>query len=112
MLIILKSVPIPARGRIFKKALKFVEVKIASKAVGDWSAVENWLHVVRSHSDRLKQQLSVDLISNIDDKFSDCIDEFEMTGGNEVEILKLLAKLILVKVDLIVPKSLIQVWKQ
>jgi len=108
----LKSVPRPARGRIFKKALKFVEVKIAAKAVGDWTAVENWLHVVRSHSDRLKQQLSVDLISNIDDKFSDCIDEFEMTGGNEVEILKLLAKLILVKVDPIVPKSLIQVWKQ
>jgi len=105
-------VPRPARGRIFKKAVKFVEVKIAAKAVGDWTGIESWLQKVKIHSDRLKQPLSIDIISKLDEKYSHCFDDFEMTGGNEHEIMVLIASSILQNINVNVIKSLIQVWKQ
>jgi len=108
----INMVPRPARGRIFKKAVKFVEVKIAAKAEGDWDGVEGWLQKVKTHSDRLKQPLSIDVISKLDEKHSHWFDEFEMTGGDEIEIMKLIAGLILQNNNINVIKSLVQVWKQ
>jgi len=108
----IKMVPRPARGRIFKKAVKFVEVKIAAKAEGDWNEIEDWLKLVKNHSERLKQPLSIDVISKLDEKYSECFDKFEMTGGDKIEIMKLIANLVLEKMNTTVVHSLIQVWKQ
>jgi len=108
----ISTVPRPARGRIFKKAVKFVEVKIAAKSVGDWFEVETWLQKIKTHSDRLKQSLSIDVISKVDEKYSHCFDDFEITGGDEVEIMKLICGLILKDFNINVIMSLVKVWKQ
>jgi len=108
----INTVPRPARGRIFKKAVKFVEVKIAGKAEGDWQAVETWLQKIKIHSDKLKKPLSIEVISKLEDKYSGCFDDFEMTGGDDVEIMKLIAGFILQGFNTNVIKSLVQVWKQ
>merc|ERR1719308_581730 len=107
----IKMVPRPARGRIFKKAVKFVEVKIAAKADGNWDEIEEWLKLVKTHSERLKQPLSIEVISKLDEKHSDIFDDFEMTGGDEMEIMKLVGNLVLQNKNMNVIKSLIQVWK-
>jgi len=108
----IKMVPRPARGRIFKKAVKFVEVKIAAKADGDWNQIEDWLKQVKTHSERLKQPLSIETISKLDEKYSNIFDDFEMTGGDEMEIMKLVGNLVLENKNIKVINSLIQVWKQ
>jgi len=108
----IESVPRPARGRIFKKAVKFVEVKIAGRVSGDWADVEVWLQMIKNHSEKFKKPLSIDIISKVDEKYAHCFDKFEMTGGDEIEIVKVIADLVLKDIQKSVITSVIQVWKQ
>ena len=107
-----KHVPKPARGRIFKKAVKFVEVKIAGKAPGDWKVLEAWLEQVREHTEKLKSPLSVEILRNFSEDDQNYVDEFEMSAGEESVILKFLAKLIVIKSGPEVVENLIKLWKQ
>ena len=107
----IKMVPRPARGRIFKKAVKFAEVQIAGRTKGDWDTVQDWLMKVKNHSDTLKKPLSVKLISKLDED-EEVIDDFEMTGGDDLEIIKLVSRLISCEHQEEVILTVVQVWKQ
>ena len=107
-----QHVPKPARGRIFKKAVKFVEVKIAGKAQGDWKILEAWLDQVKEHAELLKSPLSVEVLKSFSDNEQKYLDELEMTAGDESEIIQLLSKYIEMKMDPEVVNNMIKLWKQ
>ena len=107
-----QHVPRPARGRIFKKAVKFVEVKIAGKSTGDWKILEAWLEQVKDHTEKLKSPLSMDIFNSFGEDDQNYVDEFEITAGEESEILKFLSKLVVNKSRPEVVENFIKVWKQ
>ena len=57
----LRVVPRPARGRIFKKAVKEVEVAMV-KEPQLWKETEDWLRQVKEHSERFRTKLSIQVI--------------------------------------------------
>ena len=107
-----QHVPKPARGRIFKKAVKFVEVKIAGKAEGDWKILEGWLEQVKEHTEKMKSQLSLEILKSFGENDLKYVDEFEMTAGEEIAILVFLSKLIVNKSKPEIVENLIKMWKQ
>ena len=104
-------VPKPARGRIFKKSIKFVEIKIAGKAEGDWKKLEEWLHQVKKHSEMLKSQMSSDIIKEFNEEELAYIDKLEMTAGDVIEIYKLLAELIVNRKDKELVSGIVNIWQ-
>jgi len=108
----LKLVPRPARGRIFKKALKFVEIKIAEKKEGDWKAVEDRLQLIKSHSEKFKSPVARDIISQTEDTMQKYFDKFELTGGEDNKILKLISDMVDDGEDRAAIENIIQIWKQ
>jgi len=108
----LKLVPRPARGRIFKKALKFAEIKIAEKKKGNWKEVEKRLQSVKSHSEKFKSPIARDIISATDDTLQKYFDKFELTGGEDAKIYKLITDMVVEGEDKMVIKNIIRIWKQ
>ena len=107
-----QHVPKPARGRIFKKAVKFVEVKIAGKAEGDWKQLQNWLEEVKQHMEKLKTPLALGIIESFSEAELVHVDEFERTAGDEAEIMKLLCDYVVNGVNTELVSNLIRIWKQ
>merc|ERR550539_1997701 len=106
---ILDHIPKPARGRIFKKSVKFVEVQIAAKAEGDWKGVELWLEAVKLHGEKLKK--GSDLLARFDEEYNREIEMFEITGGDDLEISRLVTRLVLQGADQLFISGIIQIWK-
>ena len=106
---ILDHIPKPARGRIFKKSVKFVEVQIAAKAEGDWKGVERWLESVKLHGEKMKK--GSDLLARFDEEYAREIEMFEITGGFDLEISRLVTRLVLQGADQLFISGIIQIWK-
>ena len=106
----LKHIPKPARGRIFKKSVKFVEIKIAAKSEGDWASVELWLDQVKLHTEKMKK--SSDVTASYEEQYSRELEMFEITGGDSVEIFRLVARMVLTDVDKKFISQIIQIWKE
>ena len=107
----LTSVPRPARGRIFKKAVKHCEVMMV-KAPKDWADTEEWLQVVKRHSEKFRQPLSLAVVERLEERHKGVMDSFEMTGGEEVEVLGLVASLLLEAGEVEAVRGVLQVWWQ
>ena len=90
---ILDHIPKPARGRIFKKSVKFVEVQIAGKAQGDWKGVEQWLESVKLHGEKMKKDS--DLLAGFGEQHAREVEMFEISGGDDLEISRLVVRLVL-----------------
>merc|ERR550539_361801 len=106
---ILDHIPKPARGRIFKKSVKFVEVQIAAKSEGDWKGVELWLESVKLHGEKLKK--GSDLLARFDEEYAREIEMFEISGGDNLEISRLVTRLVLQGADQLFISGIIQIWK-
>jgi len=107
----LAAVPRPARGRIFKKAVKQVEVAMV-KEPQVWKETEDWLRQVKVHSERFRTKLSIKVMEELGEEGGDAMDRFEMTGGEEAEVLWLLASLVMEMKEKEVVEGVMKVWKQ
>jgi len=107
----LAAVPRPARGRIFKKAVKQVEVMMVGEPER-WRGTLAWLAGVKAHSEKFRSALSVRVVEELGERLGEVVDRFEMTGGDEVEVVRLLATLLVEGRPLAVVEAVMQLWKQ
>jgi len=106
----LGAVPRPARGRIFKKAVKQVEVAMV-KDPQVWKETEDWLRQVKVHSERFRTKLSIQVMEELGDLGGEAMDRFEMTGGERTDVMRLLASLVMEE-EKVVVEGVMKVWKQ
>ena len=107
----LAAVPRPARGRIFKKAVKQVEVMMVGEPER-WRGTLAWLAGVKAHSEKFRSALSVRVVEELGERLGEVVDRFEMTGGDEVEVVRLLATFLVEGRPLPVVEAVMQLWKQ
>ena len=106
---ILGHIPKPARGRIFKKSVKFVEIQIAAKAEGDWKGLEQWLGHVKLFWEKIKK--GSDRLARFDEEYAREVEMFEISGGEDLEICRLVTRLLLQGTDMQFLSAIIQIWK-
>jgi len=78
----------------------------------EWSGTNDWMDGVKDHLDKFKQALSGEIIAKMGESNNDAVEEFEMTGGEVIKILQLLASLIVEGREVGVVMGIMQLWKQ
>ena len=106
----LEAVPRPARGRIFKKAVGHVEVMVVKEGER-WRDTEAWLARVKEHSERFRTKLSQEVVERMGEEEGDAVDMFELTGGEEEEVARLVCGLVF-EGRMETAQGVMRLWKQ